>query len=40
MPTSPVITEARNDGAYLESTLDELDEPVLFSAGTNSDILF
>ncbi|KAF2905376.1 hypothetical protein ILUMI_00794 [Ignelater luminosus] len=40
MPTSPVITEAKNDGAYLESTLDEVEEPVLFSAGTNSDILF
>lgn len=40
MPTPPLITEAKNDGAYLESLLDEVDEPVLFSAGTNSDILF
>lgn len=35
IPTSPTVNENQN-----EETLDDIDEPVLFSSGTNSDILF
>ncbi|KAF5304262.1 hypothetical protein FQA39_LY09789 [Lamprigera yunnana] len=40
MPIQQPIIETKNNGAYVESEMQEVDEPILFSAGTNSDILF
>ncbi|KAF5298231.1 hypothetical protein FQR65_LT09742 [Abscondita terminalis] len=34
------IVETKNSGAYIEAEMQQIDEPILFSAGTNSDILF
>ncbi|KAK5649598.1 hypothetical protein RI129_000627 [Pyrocoelia pectoralis] len=38
--TQQHIVETKNSSAFVESEMQEVDEPILFSAGTNSDILF
>lgn len=39
LQTIPIV-EAKNSEAYEEDSFPEIEEPILFSAGTNSDILF
>lgn len=39
-PTQQLLLETKNSSAFLESEMQEVDQPILFSSGTNSDILF
>ncbi|KAK4881129.1 hypothetical protein RN001_004448 [Aquatica leii] len=39
VPTQSIV-ETKNSGAYVEAEMQEIEEPILFSAETNSDMLF